>query len=246
MTQASITESAYGASNFRIGQIFGRSFGVFGRHFILFCLVSALPALPYLFVAGGQARSLADLSRLGVLFVTAGLLTPITQAVVLYGTFQDMRAKPFGLGESLAKGLARFFPIIGLSICEVLVFSAGAVLLIFPMFIFWAMFAVALPSCVVEKTGPIASLKRSAALTAGYKWKIFGIVLLLGLATVIGSAVVSAVFTLVGGTLAATIGTFIWRALVGAFHSIATAVIYHDLRAAKEGIDVERMAAVFD
>jgi hypothetical protein len=35
-------------------------------------------------------------------------------------------------------------------------------------------------------------------------------------------------------------------ALVGTYQAIAIAVIYHDLRVAKEGIDVSRIIAVFD
>jgi hypothetical protein len=33
---------------------------------------------------------------------------------------------------------------------------------------------------------------------------------------------------------------------IGAFGSIIVAVIYHDLRVARDGIDIERIAAVFD
>jgi hypothetical protein len=38
----------------------------------------------------------------------------------------------------------------------------------------------------------------------------------------------------------------VWSAIIGAFGAVVVAVVYHDLRAAHEGIDVDRMAAVFD
>ena len=38
----------------------------------------------------------------------------------------------------------------------------------------------------------------------------------------------------------------VWGALFGAYSAIAVAVTYHDLRVAKEGIDIERITAVFD
>lgn len=245
MAQISATEPAYTAADFRVGSLFGRSFGVFGRHFILFLIVSTLPALPSLLVVG-STRNPGQLGAGALLLALGALLIPITQAVVLYGTFQDMREKPFGFAEAVSRGLARFFAIIGLGFCEGLALMLGLLLLVFPGFILMAMFFVALPACVVEKTGPIASLKRSAALTKGHKWKIFGIVLLLALANIAGSAVLRWFFAPLDLAMAAAICGVIWNGLLTAFGSILVAVVYHDLRAAKEGIDIDRMAAVFD
>jgi hypothetical protein len=42
------------------------------------------------------------------------------------------------------------------------------------------------------------------------------------------------------------IANLIWSALVGAFSAILGVVIYHDLRVAKEGVDTDQIAAVFD
>ena len=50
----------------------------------------------------------------------------------------------------------------------------------------------------------------------------------------------------VGGTTLALIGSLIWNGVWGAFYAIAVVVTYHDLRVAKEGIDIEQIAAVFD
>jgi len=38
----------------------------------------------------------------------------------------------------------------------------------------------------------------------------------------------------------------LWGALWTAYYSIAVVMTYHDLRVAKEGIDIEQIAAVFD
>jgi hypothetical protein len=46
-----------------------------------------------------------------------------------------------------------------------------------------------------------------------------------------------------GGYLLANL---IWSAFVGAFSAILGVVIYHDLRVAKEGVDTDQIAAVFD
>src|SRR5262245_27959728 len=54
-------------------------------------------------------------------------------------------------------------------------------LFLVPATILFVIWLVAVPACVVEGAGPIASIVRSNGLTKGFRWKIFGIVLLLGL-----------------------------------------------------------------
>jgi hypothetical protein len=64
------------------------------------------------------------------------------------------------------------------------------------------------------------------------------------------SVVVSQLITLglspVGSFILTLVASLVWAALWGAYYSIAVAVSYHDLRVAKEGIDIEQIASVFD
>jgi hypothetical protein len=39
---------------------------------------------------------------------------------------------------------------------------------------------------------------------------------------------------------------FVMQSVVSAFTTLAAVVMYHDLRVAKEGVDTNRIAAVFD
>lgn len=258
MSQMSATGSVYAEDGFRVGRVLGRSFGVLFRHFVQFLLVTIVPIAPLAYVIGVEVVSVAGVKhpdpaasvRIALLMMAAVafwvLAMMIAQAIVLYGTFQDMRGKPMRFGEAIVKGFARFFPIIGLAFCSLIAVGAGFVLLIIPGIMFAVMFYVALPACVVERLGPIASMKRSMALTKGHRWKIFGILILVALINVIAATVITTVLTVVGGVKAMLIGRFLWQVIMGAFGAVVVAVIYHDLRAAREGIDVERMAAVFD
>jgi hypothetical protein len=49
-----------------------------------------------------------------------------------------------------------------------------------------------------------------------------------------------------GGSIPALIGQLIWNGIWGSFFAIAVVVSYRDLRSAKEGIDIDQIAAVFD
>jgi hypothetical protein len=49
-----------------------------------------------------------------------------------------------------------------------------------------------------------------------------------------------------GSATLTLIGDLLWNGIWGAFYAIAAVVTYHDLRVAKEGTDIEQIAAVFD
>jgi hypothetical protein len=181
-----------------------------------------------------------------VFVLFAGLfLNTIGQAVMLYGAFQKLRGQPVQMGEAFQRALSRFFPLIGLGILSALGIGLGAMLLLVPGIILMVMWSVVVAACVVEGLGPTASMARSSQLTKGHRWKIFGTVLLLLLINVVASGIVGFVLAPTGLTVSA-IGSLIWTATWTAFWNCVLIMIYHDLRVAKEGIDTEQIASVFD
>lgn len=250
MTETTLTAAP---SSFRVGAVFSRTFELLFRDFVKFFLLTAIAWSPFLLflllslgAAGGGPAGAGRGALAGVSVVLWAVFSVLGQAVIFYGAFQQMLNRSFAIGESLKRGLARFFPIIGLLICLTLGVGLGFVLLIIPGVILWVMWSVAAPVCVVEGEGPLASLSRSARLTKGNRWRIFGVVLVIDIVSQLGQGVVQLGLSEAAGVLVGAIGTFLWMALAQTFSSIAVAVIYHDLRVAQEGIDVERIAAVFD
>jgi len=142
-------------------------------------------------------------------------------------------------------GLSRFLPVLGVAISVGLLSGLSAILLVFPAFIVMTMLFVAMPACIVEQLGPINSLKRSAQLTKGHRWKIFGLWLLVlviaGVVNLIPKA--AGIF---GGPAVGLLLELVWNALTGAFNAVMVVVTYHDLRVAKEGVDTDQIASVFD
>jgi len=129
-------------------------------------------------------------------------------------------------------------PLLALAFCGFLLIVAGAILVTR-----WVVGGLA---CLVERTGPIASLGRSTRLTKGCRWKIFGVVLLTIIVSAGSGAIVRFVMDLTGIAFADVIGELLMRAGVSAFSVCIVVMIYHDLRAAKEGISSKEIAAVFD
>ena len=100
---------------------------------------------------------------------------------------------------------------------------------------------------VCGAAGPIESLKRSAYLTKGNRWRVLGLVIVLTIVNLIVQGVVQFVLKPLGGQIVSAIGVFVWMALFQSFNAIVLAVVYHDLRRrAGEGVDIEHIAAVFD
>jgi hypothetical protein len=271
MTAASNAE-ILASAEFRIGRVFSRSFGILRRHFFKFLLLTLIAMAPSLLLVLSGLSTVRPVGPQGVpqvsgTMIATGLggvllwvlLYAVSQAVVLHGAFQDMRGKPFVVGTSLKAGLSRLLPIIGLGISVVIAVDLGFILLVVPGFIIMSMLFVSLPACVVERLGPFKSMSRSAALTKGHRWQIFGIFLLLLIVLMIVGAIVGFIGGIVGaivlsiggpshliGITVTGIVNFVSNALAGAFQAIVVAVIYHDLRVVKEGVDADQIAAVFD
>jgi len=112
--------------------------------------------------------------------------------------------------------------------------------------ILYTMWFVAVAACVVERRGPFAAMGRSNQLTKGHRWKIFGLLILLILVSVLAALLIGLILTPLGSTILTFIVNVVWSAISGAYYATAVAVSYHDLRVAKEGVDIEQIASVFD
>lgn len=148
--------------------------------------------------------------------------------------------------ESVAGGLRRFFPLLGVMILFTLGMTLGLILLVIPGIILMVMWYFAVPACVVESTGPIRSLGRSRELTKGYRWKIFALVIIVAIVNIIGGQVLTVVATGLGGIWGYFAASIVWQGIAGGFGAVLIAVAYYYLRVAKEGVDVDQIASVFD
>ena len=260
MTDASLPAGRFSQSNFRVGHVFSRAWSVFSSNFLSFILVTGIASLPALLMPHPTPRTVpldpfANIGTtifFGLLMIVLGTLS---QAIVLYGAFQVMRGRPVDLGESARIGLRRFLPIVGLALLVPIFCFLASLLFIIPGIILYVMWFVAMPVCVVEQLGPFGSLGRSRQLTKGHRWKIVGLQLVIIIPALIIGGLVGAIIVGTGGFLAmasalsSTLGqvvNLVWSAIWTAFYAIVIVVTYHDLRVAKEGVDTEQIAAVFE
>ena len=208
--------------------------------------------------------------------IVAILAFSAQSASLVYASARRYLAKDVAIGESFRAGLSASWRLF---LAGVLVFLAivavWAVLLIlaavtqqglaFVIAIPAAIVATAFLGCswlvapivvVVEKMGPISALGRAWRLSAGHRWRIFGIQILLFILNLVLSLLIGGIF---GGVAAASgqsgapgqfgatsvvqsivnlASTIIWAPV----EWIAFTVLYYDLRVRKEAFDLQLAA----
>jgi hypothetical protein len=258
MTDVSRGYQQDAGTDFSLGSVFGLSSSILGAHFAQFAILGGIASLPVLVIAilfpdaaANQAGvvppptpGMAIVALLSVLLILPMML--IAQAMILFGAFQDMLGRPVKVLPSMGVGLARILPIIAMAIVQGAGIMLGFALLIIPGIVLALAWSVALPACVVEKIGPIDSLRRSAALTKGHRWKLLGIYVTLLIVGAFIRGAVNGILHAIGEPIATAIGEFVWQALYLAYTAILSVVIYRDLRVTREGVTTEHIAAVFD
>jgi hypothetical protein len=248
MVDPSMAAPSRGVGDFRVGDALSRSFEIFSRHFgafLVLALVSNLPVLLYLFgliqgVFTGNQGTVTGIS--GFLGFLGSL---IANGAILYGVVQRLRNQSFTIGSCLAIGVGVMLPILGVSIVVGVLTMLGMILLIVPGIMVFCACYVAVPACVVERQGVFASLSRSGFLTKGHRWRIFGIAIVLVIASAVVQAIAEAVLGAMGLYIA-VFGPLVLTSVVSAFGAVVNGVVYYQLRVAKEGVDIEEIARVFD
>jgi hypothetical protein len=251
-----------GTAQFSIGRVLGDSFGIYARNFISFSVLALLIGLIDLLVTifylvPNQVGGPGEFKVVGfdaVLMMLVMLLTySLTQATIIYGTFQDLRGDKAGVGRCVVHGLTSMLPVIVGSIVLSIFVGLASLLILIPGLILMTMWWVYVPAIVVERKSIFGGFSRSVELTRGRGWAIFGlIIIMLVLSAVVrfathiisASAVTSSASTHI--LFAPLILDYVGSSLTVALGAVVVAVGYYHLRAEKEGLDVNQIASVFD
>jgi hypothetical protein len=258
------------AAHFEIGRVITRAFGVIGRNFVKFFVLSAILTVPILvftffsfFVAAfGLHFTPLPLGTPGSLAVivtgaVAGVLvyfifTNLLQAAITHGTIVSLNGGNASFADCFATGIRNALPLTAITVLAALGIMGGALLLLVPGIIFSLMWAVIMPVRVAEHTPILQTFGRSAELTSGSRWSIFLLNIIVGILAVAldlvirplaGVAVFSAATASVPVTLVAL--TALVRIVTYMVGATMVASIYYELRLVKEGVGPEQLAAVF-
>ncbi len=256
-----------------MGEALSKTFAIFFKSFPKIIGLAIVVYSPYIAIqltmpgAVDPETGIQATNRLGAFL--GFFLGPIVTAAVTYEVLQRMRGQTASFSDCLSTGFSRLFPVLLVNMLMILAIGVGSVFAILgivmmtqnpwvgllmlvagiiPGIYFAVMLCVAIPVCVVERPGIIASLDRSSELTKGSRWGIFGALLVFGalyfllfivLVGVVLAGVASDSATLVViFTIAVTI-------VMSALQAVLMATIYHELRTKKEGAASDDLVNVF-
>lgn len=248
-----------------IGRVISRAFGTIFSNPLTSLLIAlifgALPSAAFtsLIPALGTEEDLTTFGFVGMLlvvlvsFVASLGIAAISQGVLTRTTVAHAEGRKAGLRESLTAGLRVVFPLMLLAFVASAAVIFGMMLLFVPGIILYCMWAVSVPALVEERLGVQAALRRSRELTRGYRWWVFGALLVLavvmwlimGVGAVIGAATGGIEAAIDQTTTSAIILNIVLSTLTTVLWSTMLASLYVELRNAKDGPDAAELQDVF-
>ena len=212
-----------------------------------------------------------------VAVIVAILLFAAQSAALVDAAAKRYLGKDVAIGESFRAGLSAsprlfvagvlvFLAIIGAWAVLVIVAALANQGIVWALAVLAGIVATAFLGCswlvapvvvVVEKMGPISALGRAWRLSAGNRWRIFGIQVLLFILNLVLSLLIGGIFgglaaaSSQGGAVPGTLGiTSVVQSLVNLASTIiwapvewiAFTVLYYDLRVRKEAFDLQLAA----
>jgi len=272
-----MTTEAVGPSSLDIARVIQQTFAVLKRNLFTFgilgFLLCGLPAGLSAAVQANIARDAVAAASSGVWSFSPGAITggslsglvalvttAILQGALIFATVRDLNGEPTSVGDSLATGLRNFLSLIIVSIAVGICVVFGLILLVVPGVMIACAWCVALPALVADRTGIGGAFGRSADLTRGHRWQIFGLFVIY----VIASWIIGAIFNAIsgmgaigytGGDPAAVLDrtfsplfivfTVISSTVTTVIGATAIAVTYVELRRLREGGGAEWLRDIF-
>lgn len=181
-----------------------------------------------------SAAQSAILVAIGVLTSTflSGFMTTVVGKAVL--------GRPAVLGEVLAELKPRLLPLLGLTVLYTFIVSIATVFFLVPGVWLYVLFGLAAPALVLERSGIGSAFRRSRLLVQGNWWRVFGVLLLTLIVTVLVKGIVELPFGLslgLNSDVARYLGQVVSSTVVTPFAAGASALLYIDQRMRREGMD---------
>jgi hypothetical protein len=226
-----------------VGDVLGPTFRLYGEHLgtvakIVLVAAPVEAVIQYfgvLMEPGGEASVgvLSWLVSTGVGAFVTGSLVHAVMTLLRTGTPPPAR-------DSFAWGLRKWWKVMLVYVMSSFVIGLGSLLLCVPGLIAALVFAVAMPAAAAEDVGPLAAMKRSMLLTAGYRALIFITWLVVGLPLLAAVWLITATASPPEGAGGQFLMAFVYAAILQLIHSFNTTVtlfIYLSLRASRGEVD---------
>ncbi len=241
---------------FKISSALGLSFRALFRNFVPFLLLTVVlyaPVVIWVMTVDlehvSSLDALLDRAIMWPIYAVIGL-SALVAPLLTYRVIQDLNGVRVSMMTSIKLGLRGFLPalFVAVMVNVLQLLPAGGIFAT----VITCIYFVAAPAAVAEQLGPFAALGRSATLTTGRRWGIFGLTFLMGIALVVLLlAWIVPAFENLSGDFEGNVRrmSIYMVCALGAlqmFTGIVAAVSYALLRQDKDGVSHEELARVFE
>lgn len=249
------------------GEVLDVAFGIYRRHLATLVTVSVLLTGLPLLVLGALAGVTAVFSSttpesllllmMGVVLVYL-ILTQLALGASLLVVSQGYLGRNLSAGSAIRQTLSRLGMLVLAALLVGLVVGLGALLVIVPGVILFCGLIVTTPVVMLEKPeSATAAMGRAWALTKGYRWRMFLLILVgvvLSAVVIIGVNVITGLIFGFGGQvqpgaapglapmLAQQAIQLLGNMIIAPLPHCILTVAYYDLRVRKEAFDLELLA----
>lgn len=240
-----------------VGDIIDASFTVYRRRFgSLIAVAASLCVIPFVVsLIGGctldeQGFATCDSAVGWIGHVATAIAQIVAGAAGILIAAEAYADRSSDWRRSAAAGLRRAVPIIAALIVVGVTVGIGIVLLVVPGVFLVVSFAVVLPALMIERVGPIASLRRSWNLVSGERWRLFGVGLVLIILVTIVMVIIGIIVGLIlsrlidGGDAGYSTQQLVSVLLGAPVSASIGAVLYLDLRVRKDDLDSAELSAL--
>jgi hypothetical protein len=228
---------------FSVGTAISRSLSIWSRNILFFVGVSFVAYVPMLLLAPVTPTSLSGWGLWFLGIVISTILAYIVQGLVTYSVLEQLRGRSPSAAESISRGWSKAGPLFAAALVTGILLFGAALALFIPAVILAVRWALLAPVVVAE--GAADPRARSAELTAGHRWGIFGLMFLFLLGSAVLGAIFGAIFGRRTGILSTLMGQIVPSALALSVSAVVYTVMYYQLRSEKEGVDIEQLTSVF-
>jgi len=254
-----VTSTVPTASRLQVGRVVNFTVQLIRLNQLPLLALSAIVAVPSAILAYQDAifpdADLWDLPialPFAAYFVAAAFVTAtITRMIV-----PDGAGHYPSFAESIQAVFNDVFVVAAIGVVTSALVMLGFLFLVFPGLILGVLLAVPIPVRIIEHTGFVQSCVRSAVLTKGNRWPIFGLFVAVIVLEVVGDLAVNVVMgdpTFAGFTedarsddALAIIASALVATAVSVIGATGTAVLYCELRRIKDGPAPTELASEFD
>ena len=250
-----------------VSDLIDETFRIFRRHFILFAKIGAVLMIPVGLIEIIQqvavqqhADDLAfNLLTSGVVALVRAIVYMAVLAAIIYTMSEIRMGRQPTVGDAYNEGMERFLPMIWTAVLYGLLTALiGITIIGLPAAVYLGVcWVFGMHVAVIEGKRGMPALSRSKALVKGHWWRVLGIYILISIIVGIISVIFSVPTMVLSAMVALGRDSETFRATVAAISVvfstagtiitgpiiyIASVLLYYDLRARKEGLDLEMVA----